>query len=72
MDKVMKKVMDQSMKNHYIESANEVSKLAEKFSNDYDLSNVLKSGAAKIVKLAKQSEGMLLKVASVDSSSKEV
>ena len=53
------------MKNHYTKSAEEVSKLADEFSNDYDLSNVLKSGAAKIMKLAK-SEGILLKAASVD------
>lgn len=63
--------MERVMKNHYVETANEVSKLAEKFSKDYDLSNVLKSGAAKIMKLSNKTSGTILKAASVDVSKEE-
>ena len=54
------------MKNYYLEAAGRVSDLADKFSDNNDLANVLRAGSSKITKLAGE-RGVLLKNASVES-----
>jgi len=54
------------MTNHYLEAAGRVSDLADKFSDNNDLANVLRAGSFKITKLAHE-HGVLLKKASVEN-----
>ena len=49
------------MHEDYLKAADEVSKLAEQYSNDYNLASILRLGSIKIIELAKKESGLLLK-----------
>ena len=52
------------MNEHYLEAAQKVSSLAEEYSEDYVLSTILRSGSARIVNLAKENHGLIIKTSS--------
>lgn len=54
------------MKNDYLEAAERVSELANRFSDNGSLANILRAGSSKIIKLANE-RGVLLKKASVEN-----
>ena len=53
-----------NMHEHYLEAAQKVSSLAEEYSEDYVLSTILHSGSARIVKLAQENHGLIIKTSS--------
>lgn len=57
------------MENHYNKAKSELYKMSKLYEQEYELSNVLKSGAAKIARLSEKEEGTFIKAASGNSAS---
>ena len=55
--------------NYYLEAADKISDLAEEYSHDYDLSNILRAGAVRIMEL---SGSFIIKKASLDKKDQDI
>lgn len=53
-----------NMHEHYLEAAQKVSSLAEEYSEDYALATILRTGSSRIVQLAKENHGLIIKTSS--------
>lgn len=57
------------MSEEYINAAKIIGDLAEEYNQDYDLSSLLRSKSSKIMKLAQEINGSIIKIASDNSVS---